>query len=200
MAMSESQARSRVLTVTDEDIVSEHHTASDDESKVSTVQPYSWRRDEEDESTHSTTGSIEPGSVFASDTEPGMWQKDDEEAGLWVDNGDAKSVKSTTSTYHRPTVEDVPETSEEEAQEWPTSTEHVSEWSSTAAGDFNLGAAEGAVEQPCTWNGSQHGSSGKWTSKKADSGYEEDNETWLNTEVGGVKFREAVWRISGKDA
>jgi hypothetical protein len=123
-------------------------------SRVSTIQPYSWRRDVAEQSTYSTQGS----SRSRSDAEPDAWEGNDMDKDSWVHNGDARSTRSTHSTYHHPTVEDVPETPGEEAGKVKDST------------------SGGAKDR---------------------SGYSEDNETWLNSEMAGVKYREASWRRPG---
>jgi hypothetical protein len=127
---------------------------------------------------------------------------------------DTRSIKSH-STYRAPTVEEAPE-SEDGGQEW------YSAWSvkdSQKDGDGDGDQAsqagpESSVAGSARWsgktgwggdvaapgsvkgaerNGSAAGSAASGDGK-TKSGYEESNDTWLNAEVGGVKYREAAWR------
>ncbi|OAG04744.1 uncharacterized protein CC84DRAFT_1260066 [Paraphaeosphaeria sporulosa] len=131
---------------------------------------------------------------------------------------DTRSVRSH-STYRAPTVEDAPE-SEDGAQEWNSAWSvkdsrghgHNAEDGGSQAGveASVAGSARwsgktgwggdvetpGSVAEGAKWDGSAAGSrvESDW---KDQSGYAEENDTWLNSEVRGVKYREAEWR---KDA
>jgi hypothetical protein len=158
-------------------------------SQVSTVQPFSWHRDVEEQSTYSTKGSSGSRSYAESVRGANTRQEDDKDHVRWKQDTDTRSVRSSHSTYHHATVEDAPPTPAEELQEWgPIVT------SNTGWGDIG---SDADTDKTTAWNGSQHGSNGSAKSQRNKSGYSEDNETWLNTEVGGVKFREAEWRRPG---
>ncbi|KAL5426213.1 hypothetical protein PMIN04_002109 [Paraphaeosphaeria minitans] len=184
--------------------------------RTSVVTPYSWRRQAEEVSDHSTAGSNGsrsrgprpiPSDDRGSDGVP--------KAEL---DGDARSVKSH-STYRAPTVEDAQD-SEDGAQEWNSawSMKDSQKGEDGAEDGGRKAGVEGSVAGSARWsgktgwggdvetpggvaegakrNGSGEGSGveGDW---KDQSGYEEGNDTWLNSEAGGVKYREAEWR---KDA
>ncbi|KAF2685289.1 hypothetical protein K458DRAFT_430839 [Lentithecium fluviatile CBS 122367] len=193
------------LTTTEDDTKSKHSSqkGSVDGSQASTIQPFSWRREIDDESTHSTNGS--PGSRSVAGAS--AWQADHDDTETWKQDTDARSVRSTQSVYRRPTVEDAPDTPTEEKQEWVTGwTENASDKTVKPGSNSGWGAKDSDAGKSSTWNGSpsrsasgwargsQHGSNGSVKSERDKSGYSEDNETWLNTEVGGVRFREAEWR------
>ena len=160
-----------------------------DDSQVSTIQPYSWRRDVEEQSTYSTNGSSGSRSNAGSITGAYPWPKDGEDNETWKMDTDTRSVRSGHSTYHHSTVEDAPPTPAEVLQEWGTLATSNTGW-----GDQGMDAATGITT---AWNGSHDGSNGSAKSRRDKSGYSEENETWLNSELGGMKFREAEWRRPG---
>lgn len=108
-----------------------------------------------------------------------------------------------------PTVEDVPDADEDPgAQEWDSAWSAKEEtitaekkegdvgsarWSGKTGwgGDVAPPSATGIVSSAAVGDEDGDADSGNWIDK---SGYEEDNETWLNAEVEGVKYREAEWR------
>lgn len=185
------------------------------DSRTSVITPYSWRRQVEEMSDHSTTGSNGSRSR-------GSWRIPSDERGrdgeaVAEQDEDARSVKSH-STYRAPTVEDAPD-SEDGAQEWDSawsvrddpkggdgakdgesqggldrSVAGSARWSGKSGwgGDVERG---GSVAEGAKWDGSAEApasnAAGEW---KDPSGYDEGNDTWLNSEVGGVKYREAEWR------
>jgi hypothetical protein len=153
-------------------------------SQVSTVQPFSWRRDVEEQSTYSTKGSSGSHSDAGSVTGTNTWQEKGEDEENWKQDTDTRSVRSMHSMYHQPTVEDAPPTPAEGSQDWGTTTSNT-DWGGTRS------------DKNAPWNGSQHSSNGSGKSMRDQNGYSEDNQTWLNTEVGGVRFREAEWRRPG---
>ncbi|KAK7188945.1 hypothetical protein PSPO01_05054 [Paraphaeosphaeria sporulosa] len=185
-------------------------------SRTSVVTPYSWRRQVEEISDHSTAGSNGSNSRG-----PSLIRSDDRgsDGELVAEHDeDTRSVRSH-STYRAPTVEDAPE-SEDGAQEWNSAWSvkdsrghgHNAEDGGSQAGveASVAGSARwsgktgwggdvetpGSVAEGAKWDGSAAGSrvESDW---KDQSGYAEENDTWLNSEVRGVKYREAEWR---KDA
>ncbi|KAF2448909.1 hypothetical protein P171DRAFT_518352 [Karstenula rhodostoma CBS 690.94] len=172
-------------------------------SRTSVVTPYSWRRQVEEMSDHSTAGSNGSRSRRPSPI-PSHDRGSDGEAVAGQDE-DTRSVKSH-STYRAPTVEDAAD-SEDGAQEWDSA------WSVKDGQKGGDGGGDGESEAGV--EGSVAGS-GRWSGKtgwgghvetpggvaegaegsdwKDQSGYDEGNDTWLNSEVGGVKYREAEWR------
>jgi hypothetical protein len=187
--------------ITEDNTKSTHSSrrSSGEGSQVSTVQPFSWRREVEEQSTCSTVGSPGSRSDAASVTEADTWKEeddeDDENMETWNQDADSQSVRSTHSTYHHPTVESAPTTPAEELQEWGADTRSQPTQAAPDNSDSGWGdrRSEAGGDQTATWNGSQ----GSAKSRRDKSGYGEDNETWLNTEVGGVRFREAEWRRPG---
>ncbi|KAL1593811.1 hypothetical protein SLS60_010543 [Paraconiothyrium brasiliense] len=180
-------------------------------SPTSIVTPYSWRRQVEEMSDHSTVGSNESPSRVISPIPSDERGSDGE--GIEERDQDGHSVK-THSTYQAPTVEDASD-SDDGAHEWDSawsmadqndnedggsqaggngdqpSIAGSAKWSGKTGwgGDIARG---GNVTESAKRNGSGLGTAtGGWNDK---SGYEETNDTWLNAEVGGVKFREAAWK------
>ena len=178
-------------------------------SQASIVTPYSWRRQVEELSDHSTVGTVDSPPPMPSPIPSVDLGSDGEDRSK--DNEDAVSVKSH-STYRAPTVEEVPDeedgahgcdavwdakndlgdrndegqnTSEVDSPKWSGKTG----WGGDAEPEE---LAVGDFEKNVSVKGS--GVDSEIGEQKDRSGYEEDNETWLNAEVGGVKYREAEWR------
>lgn len=191
-------------------------------SQASGVTPYSWRRHVEEISDHSTIGSAGSPSRVSSHISsrihspiPSVDLGSDGES-ISRGNEDTVSVKSH-STYRAPTVQEVTDEEDGGGQDWDTawgakddqgdrddddSGQKASEVGS-AKWSEKTGWGGDVVPEASVVGGSQHdagakgGKVGVDTSEEKDkSGYEENNETWLNAEVEGVKYREAEWRTS----
>ncbi|KAF2246040.1 hypothetical protein BU26DRAFT_60671 [Trematosphaeria pertusa] len=145
------------------------------------------------------------------------WQQD-KKSTSWKHDSDNRSTFSAHSVYKPPTVEDAPETPAEEVQEW------ISGWTVTgsqqgsdkAKSETTPGAGWSVKESEtgsqkgtqrggsqggwsASWNGSEKGSDGSGSKRKDKSGYDEDNETWLNASWSGIRVREAEWKKDWKD-
>lgn len=195
--------------------VSSHESAA---SLTPAVTPYSWRRQVEELSDHSTVGSDKSDSRV-----PSPIQSDDRGSDGETIRGreeDDRSVKSH-STYRAPMVEDAPD-SEEGAQEWHSSwsvedkkegsggsgqngsdaawkgdqasVANSAKWSGKTGWGGDV-APQASVAGSAKWDGSATGSvagaaGADWTDT---SGYGEGNETWPSSEVGGVEYGESEW-------
>lgn len=182
------------------------------EADSSAVTPYSWRRQVEEMSDHSTAGSngtqSRGTSLVASD------DRGSDGEPIAEPEEDSRTIKSH-STYRAPTVEEVPDV-EDGAQEWDSAWSVKEEAKNADGGEHTggqwvvesvAGSAEWSgksgwggdvekttsVEGSAKWDGQADGSraGGEWEDR---SGFDEGNDTWLNSEVGGVKYREAEWR------
>ncbi|KAJ4346851.1 uncharacterized protein N0V89_010783 [Didymosphaeria variabile] len=179
-------------------------------SRSSVVTPYSWRRQVEEVSDHSTVGSNESRAPAPSRAMSPMSSEERGSDGEGIEerDEDTHSVK-THSTYQAPTVEDAPE-SDDGALEWDSawsmkadqkddedsksqagwkgdqaSVAGSAKWSGKTGWGGDIAQADSVTERAAG------ATTGDWNDK---SGYEEGNDTWLNAEVGGVKFREAAWK------
>ncbi|KAF1954146.1 hypothetical protein CC80DRAFT_595284 [Byssothecium circinans] len=196
-------------------------------SGKSVVQPFSWHRDVDRESTYSEVGSSL--SRVLSDAGSKLSFNDN-------DDMDTKSTsnRSTGShvTYRAPFVEDAGETSADEKPGWlfdnttSTSPQKSSAKGGRSASSSHEGSLSGSKKgsdsgwntqtqriwsprasdrgSGTSWGGSQRsrgsGRSGtgaelgvreEWQDR---SGFDEDNETWLNAETpGGVRYRQTDW-------
>lgn len=178
-------------------------------SQTAGATPYSWRRQVEELSDHSTIGSKGTVSRVASPAPsllPSESRGSDGES-IPGGYGDAVSIRSH-STYRAPTVQDASD-EEKGTQEWnsewgvkdaehkqgggqKTSEVGSAKWSGKTdwGGDVDPEqSVAGSVKQDDVDEGADVT---KWQDK---SGFEEDHETWLNAEVGGVKYPEAEWRV-----
>ena len=165
----------------------------------------------EEMSDHSTAGSNDSRSRGTSPI-PSDYRGSDGEP-IAEHEEDTRSMKSH-STYRAPTVEEVPDL-EDGAQEWDSA------WSVKDQADAHGGEHKGgqsgveSVAGSAKWSGKTGwggdvettrnvAEGAKWDGKAEDSraggewqdrsGYDEGNDTWLNSEVSGVKYRKAEWR------
>ncbi|KAJ4293327.1 hypothetical protein N0V90_008609 [Kalmusia sp. IMI 367209] len=174
------------------------------------VTPYSWRREVEELSTYSEAGSNgsrsrAPSPVRSNDS----WKEGGREQSGHRD-GDVRSVVSH-STYKAPTVEDAPDSLQDGASGrtgWNMGDSQrgsdrgsdsraslresagVKDRESEVNWDGRRASVAGSVEGGAEWSASVIGS-GAWKDK---SGFDEDNDAWLNSVVGGDKYREAEWQ------
>lgn len=168
-------------------------------------------------SDHSTVGTVSSSSRVPSPI-PSVDSVDLGSDGESTAGGDedAVSVRSH-STYRAPTVVEVTDEEEGGGQDWDTAWGAKDDEDDRNDGDGGQKASEvGSAKwsDKTGWGGdavregSVVGGSGRNVSAKGStvgagggegkdkSGYEEKNETWLNAEVDGVKYREAEWRTS----